>query len=180
MSGMTREVLQFARGETTVLVRKVYLHRFIDELVTQLNHALAGRSIELQVDARYTGLAFFDEQKILRLAHNLARNAAEAMTGGGRFTVLTDLHDESLVLEFSDDGPGIPPELEGRLFELFASGKEGGTGLGLAIVKKIVDEHGGKISYSSVSGEGTTFRVLLPVKKSESVEANKADRAQAG
>ncbi|HUH01369.1 MAG TPA: GAF domain-containing protein [Kofleriaceae bacterium] len=165
MSGMTREVLQFARGESNVLVRKVYMHRFLDELVTQLNHALAGRGIELRVDARYTGVAFFDEQKILRVAHNLARNAAEAMTQGGVFTITTDSVGEDMSLEFRDDGPGIPPEMEGRLFEMFASGKEGGTGLGLAIVKKIVDEHGGEISYQSHPGAGTSFRVVLPVTR---------------
>lgn len=181
MSGMTREVLQFARGESNVLVRKVYLHRFIEELVTQLNHALAGRGIELEVDARYTGLAYFDEQKILRVAHNIARNAAEAMTGGGRFTVITDEVGDSILLEFRDNGPGIPPELEGRLFELFASGKEGGTGLGLAIVKKIVDEHGGEIHYESAAGQGTSFRVLLPAKKPETVGPPKENpHAQAG
>jgi signal transduction histidine kinase len=179
MSGMTREVLQFARGETAVLVRKVYMHRFIDELVTQLNHALAGRGIELEVDAQYTGVAFFDEQKILRLAHNIARNAAEAMDSGGRFTIVTANDDDQLVLEFRDDGPGIPPELEGRLFELFASGKEGGTGLGLAIVKKIVDEHGGEISYQSAPGDGTTFRVCLPAKKADAADAPE-EQARAG
>ena len=165
MSGMTREVLQFARGETNVLVRKVYLHRFLDELVTQLNHALAGRGIELVLDARYTGLAYFDEQKILRVAHNIARNVADAMATGGTFRITTDRDGDQICLEFADSGPGIPPELEGRLFELFASGKEGGTGLGLAIVKKIVDEHGGEVTYDSAPGEGTTFRVRLPAKR---------------
>jgi signal transduction histidine kinase len=179
MSGMTREVLQFARGESNVLVRKVYMHRFLDELVTQLNHALAGRRIELRVDAKYTGVAFFDEQKILRVAHNLARNAAEAMTDGGVFTVTTDAIGDDLSLEFGDDGPGIPLEMEGRLFEMFASGKEGGTGLGLAIVKKIVDEHGGDITYESRLGAGTTFKVVLPAKREADV-ASQADGESAG
>jgi signal transduction histidine kinase/putative methionine-R-sulfoxide reductase with GAF domain len=167
MSGMTREVLQFARGETNVLVRKVYLHRFLDELVTQLKHALAGRNVTLKVDAQYNGVAFFDEQKVLRLVHNLARNAADAMEQGGEFRITTRAEEGDLVLEFADTGPGIPKQMEGRLFELFASGRDSGTGLGLAIVKKIVDEHGGDIDYESAPGQGTTFRVRLPGKEPE-------------
>jgi len=166
MSGMTREVLAFARGETEVLVRKVYLHRFLDELVTQLKHALAGRGVELHLDAEYTGVAFFDEQKMLRLIHNLARNAADAMPDGGEFRITARADEETLFFEFADTGSGIPMELEGRLFDLFASAKSGGTGLGLAIAKKIVDEHAGEISYSSKPGQ-TVFRVSLPLKRPE-------------
>jgi signal transduction histidine kinase len=162
MSGMTREVLAFARGETNVLVRKVYMHRFLEDVMTQLEHALAGRNIALGLDAQYTGIAYFDEQAMLRLVHNLARNAAEAMPTGGEFNIATRTSGDHLVFEFVDSGGGIPPELEGRLFELFASAKPGGTGLGLAICKKIVDEHGGDISCESVPGRGTTFRVRLP------------------
>jgi signal transduction histidine kinase len=163
MSGMTKEVLAFARGETTILVRKVYLNRFLEQLEKQLRHSLEGRGIELEIDARFAGVAHFDEQKLMRLAQNLARNAADAMPGGGRLRIATRTEGESLVLEFSDEGPGIPAELEGRLFELFESGREGGTGLGLAIVKKIVDEHNGSIRYASAAGRGTTFTITLPL-----------------
>ena len=171
MSGMTREVLAFARGETNVLVRKVYLHRFLDEVMTQLGHALAGRNIALVLDASYTGVAYFDEQAMLRLIHNLARNAADAMPSGGEFRIATRIDGPHLVLEFGDSGPGIPPELEGRLFELFATAKPGGTGLGLAICKKIVDEHQGDISCESAPGRGTLFRVKLPKGRPEGLPA---------
>lgn len=167
MSGMTREVLAFARGETNVLVRKVYLNRFLDDVMTQLEHALAGRNIALGLDAGYTGVAYFDEQAMLRLIHNLARNAADAMEEGGEFRIATRCDRDSLFFEFADNGPGIPAELEGRLFELFASAKPGGTGLGLAICKKIVDEHGGNITCDSVTDRGTTFRVVLPNHRPE-------------
>ncbi len=61
-------------------------------------------------------------------------------------------------------GSGIPPELRGRLFELFATNKKGGTGLGLAIVKKIVDDHRGTITCDSGS-TGTTFTIELPIRR---------------
>jgi signal transduction histidine kinase len=162
MSGMTREVLAFARGESNVLIRKVYLNRFVQEVKTQLEHVLAGKQVALVIDASFTGAAYFDEQSLMRLVHNLARNAAEAMAGQpGTFSIRFADDEERLLMSFSDDGPGIPAELEGRLFELFASAKKGGTGLGLAICKKIVDEHHGTITCES-SPSGTTFRVALP------------------
>ncbi|HTJ43081.1 MAG TPA: GAF domain-containing protein [Kofleriaceae bacterium] len=177
MSGMTREVLAFARGDADIFIRKVYLHRFLEEVVQQLKHALAGRGIELEVDAKYDGTAFFDEQKMLRVIHNLARNAADAMPEGGKFRLTTSVEGDEdqgwLVFEISDDGPGIPAEVQGRLFELFATGKKGGTGLGLAIVKKIVDDHHGTIAWES-GPTGTTFKIRLPRRRTQGVEAEAA------
>src|SRR5690606_29097806 len=118
MSGMTREVLAFARGETEVLIRRVFLHRFFEEVSNQLKHALTGRNVELHIDARYNGTAYFDEHKVMRLLHNLTRNAAEAMDDGGTIRITSSLEtdggEETLVLEVADNGPGIPAELEGK------------------------------------------------------------------
>jgi signal transduction histidine kinase len=164
MSAMTRELLSFARGESQLLVRKVYLHRWIPEVKGQLERELAGKKVELVVEERYKGAAFFDENKMFRLIHNLARNAAQAMEAGGRFTITVDTDGPELTLAFADTGPGIPEAMQGRVFEAFATaGKRDGTGLGLAIVKKIVDEHQGRISYESQRGQGTTFLVTLPL-----------------
>jgi signal transduction histidine kinase len=162
MAGMTKEVLAFARGDTDLVVRKVYVNRFMEELNTQLGAATAGRGVELTVEPRYDGIAYFDEQKLLRVFHNLARNAIEAMPDGGRLHVESSQDGDSLVWSVKDTGPGIPPELRGRLFELFATGKKGGTGLGLAIVKKIVDDHRGTITCDSDSS-GTKFVIRLPM-----------------
>jgi signal transduction histidine kinase/putative methionine-R-sulfoxide reductase with GAF domain len=164
MAGMTREVLAFARGETDLVMRKVYLHKFIEDLTTQLGAATAGRGIDFEVAATFDGVAYFDEQKLLRVFHNLARNAIEAMPEGGKLRVEEDQHGDMLRWRVIDTGGGVPPELRGRLFELFATGKKGGTGLGLAIVKKIVDDHHGTISCDSGSG-GTTFTLELPIRR---------------
>jgi len=168
MSSMTREVLQFARGESNLLLRKVYLHKFLDEITAHLEQEFTGKNIKLKVEPIYRGVAYFDEAKLLRVIHNIARNAAQAMAahGGGTFTLTVSTLGGQLVFSFADTGPGIPAEIEGRLFELFAtSGKKDGSGLGLAIVKKIVEEHGGEISYHSKPGQGTTFVISLPLDR---------------
>jgi len=165
IGAMQREVLEFARGEKSVLVRKVYVQKFFDDVREQLEGELARRGVELVVDVQERGTARFDEGKMLRVVNNLARNAAEAMgPGGGKFVikVTRDKESKDLVVSFSDTGPGIPKQIEHRLFQSFVtSGKEGGTGLGLAIVKKIAEEHGGKVSVQS-SSRGATFKLRIP------------------
>ncbi len=164
LTGMTREVLAFARGATDLVVRKVYVNRFAEELTTQLGAAVAGRGIDFLVEARYDGLAYFDEQKLLRVFHNLASNAIEAMPEGGNLRVLIDKDGDALVIQVKDTGPGIPAHIHARLFEMFATGKKGGTGLGLAIVKKIVDDHHGTIRCDT-GPTGTTFVIRLPIRR---------------
>jgi signal transduction histidine kinase len=164
MAGMTREVLAFARGDTDLVLRKVYVHRFADELRTQLGAAVQGRGIAFAVDARYDGIAYFDEQKLMRVFHNLISNAIEAMPDGGELRIAIDRDGEDLVWSVRDTGPGIPAEVRARMFELFASGRKGGTGLGLAIVKKIIDDHRGEIR-PETGPSGTTFVVRLPLHR---------------
>jgi signal transduction histidine kinase len=168
MAGMTREVLLFARGESNLLVRKQFLHAFIETIKQQLERELSARKVRLIVEPRFVGAAYFDEHKMFRVVHNLARNAAQAMTDGGTFTVAVDSDGADLILTFTDTGPGIPEAVRGRLFTAFATaGKEDGTGLGLAIVKKIVDEHAGRIHWDSRPGAGTSFKITLPLNRPE-------------
>jgi len=162
MNGMIREILAFARGDTELLLTAVPLNLFFDEVNTQLRRALEQQKVELQLEPGCTDTIRVDRVKLLRLVANLANNAAAAMKEGGNFTFRSTREGERVLLEFEDDGPGIPEQLEGRLFDVFATGG-GGTGLGLAIVKRIVEQHDGSIAVESQKGQGTRFRVWLPV-----------------
>nr|HEX4317727.1 GAF domain-containing protein [Kofleriaceae bacterium] len=166
MAGMTREVLAFARGDTDLVVRKVYVNRFTEELAQQLGAATAGRGVDFELVPGFDGIAYFDEQKLLRVFHNLASNALDAMPDGGHLEVRVAKDGDDLVWTVRDTGPGIPPQVQGRMFELFATGKKGGTGLGLAIVKKIVDDHRGSIRCDTGPG-GTTFTIRVPAGRGE-------------
>ena len=170
MAGMTREVLAFARGDTDLVVRKVYMNKFSEDLQMQLSAAIAGRGIELVVDGKYDGIAYFDEQKLLRVFHNLTSNAVEAMPDGGKLKVLLDREGDELLISVGDTGAGIPAAVHARLFELFATGRKGGTGLGLAIVKRVVSDHRGTIRCETGS-TGTTFVIKLPLHRSEGAES---------
>lgn len=163
---MARDVLAYARGESPLLIGKVRLDAFLRDLRSQLEPELEKHSVHLEIEAGFEDVAWFDEAKLLRAIYNLARNAVEAMPEGGTFRVATRREDARLVLELSDTGKGIPPEITEQLFTPFATaGKEGGTGLGLATVKKIVDEHGGTISVRSSSDTGACFRIELPLER---------------
>ncbi len=171
MNGMTREVLAFARGDSDLFIRKVYLSRFLEEVIEQLQHELSGKSIDIKLEASFNGVAYFDENKMLRAIHNLVRNAMQAMPEGGEIIIKTMHDDNNVIFEFEDNGPGIPIEMQGRLFDPFTTaGKKSGTGLGLAIVKKIIDDHEGEITVSSAENMGTCFSVRLPKREEEQVE----------
>jgi signal transduction histidine kinase/putative methionine-R-sulfoxide reductase with GAF domain len=162
LTGMQREVLEFARGERTLFVRRVYLHKFFGDLKRQLELELRDTPIELRLNIDTKVVARFDEARVARAVHNLCRNAIEAMAKGGVLTLKGKLDGPDLLITVSDTGPGIPKAIEHRLFQSFVTmGKEGGTGLGLAIVKKIVEEHGGSVSVKS-SSRGSSFELRLP------------------
>jgi signal transduction histidine kinase len=174
LTGMQREVLEFARGERTLFMRRVYLHKFFGDLRRQLELELTGLPIELKLNIDTKVVARFDEARVARAVHNLARNAIEAMSQGGILTLKGKLDGKDLLIVVSDTGPGIPPAIEHRLFQSFVThGKEGGTGLGLAIVKKIVEEHGGNVRVKS-SPRGATFELRLP--QPQRVESKPASR----
>ncbi|WP_339639957.1 two-component system sensor histidine kinase NtrB [Jannaschia helgolandensis] len=116
-----------------------------------------------------------DPDQLQQVFLNLLKNAAQVAEHDGEITIRTFYElslrvrrpDGSggsvpLQIEIIDNGPGIPPELAGNLFEPFVSGRENGTGLGLALVSKIVQDHDGWISVDSVPGR-TVFRISLPL-----------------
>jgi signal transduction histidine kinase len=133
------------------------------ELEEQLEREFERSRVDLRVVTGYTGAARFDENKMKRAILNLARNALDAMPDDGRFTLSVDREGDEVVFRATDTGPGIPDAIADKLFESFVSaGKKNGTGLGLAIVKKIVEEHGGAVTFKTKAGRGTTFEVRIP------------------
>jgi CheY-like chemotaxis protein len=105
-----------------------------------------------------------DIGQLERVVTNLAVNARDAMTTGGRLDIGLTGHGKEVVLSVSDTGPGIEPHLLPHVFEPFFTTKSQGkgTGLGLATCYGIVRQAGGRIEVDSVVGVGTTFRVVLP------------------
>lgn len=165
MTSMIKELLQFVRGESSILIRKVFLQQFTIEIDDMLRRLVAGKpGIALEVKAAYRGALRMDDLKMKRAIANLAKNAIEAMGDQGKLTFAIEQVGDQVEFSIADTGPGLPPEMEGRLFEQFAThGKKEGTGLGLALVKRIVDDHHGEVRVTSRPGEGATFRLRVPL-----------------
>ena len=110
-----------------------------------------------------------EENQIRQIIWNLATNGVRAMKSGGRLRLGARIdpgtggQPESVVLEVSDEGVGIPADQLDAIFQPFRSTFSKGTGLGLAIVHRIVSDYGGEIHVSSTPGRGTTVSVRLPV-----------------
>jgi signal transduction histidine kinase len=104
-----------------------------------------------------------DRSPMERVFQNLIGNAIEAMTNGGKVQVRAERGVEDVAVVVQDNGPGIPPEIAGDLFQPFATaGKANGVGLGLALSRKTVLSHGGDLSREPCAA-GARFRVRLPV-----------------
>ncbi len=130
---------------------------------------LAG--IELVFSSESSRPIVADRTRIAQLLDNLISNAIKFTPRGGHVDVVVDASDEFAVIEVRDDGFGISPEEQEKLFERFFRTRSAndmaiaGTGLGLSITKAIVDAHGGSISVESTEHQGTTFRVELPTER---------------
>jgi signal transduction histidine kinase len=108
-----------------------------------------------------------DETQLKQVFLNIILNAAQAMEGNGKLTIATVTDKKQIKVKITDTGPGIPPEVMGKLFSPFFTTKEKGTGLGLAISYGIVERHQGKIDVETDLGKGSTFIITLPVIVSE-------------
>ena len=106
-----------------------------------------------------------DQYRIRRVIDNLVKNAVEAMPNGGILTLNVDAEDGMALMSVSDTGCGIKDDIARNLFTPLFTTKPSGIGLGLAICRQVVMAHGGSITFKSRVGEGTIFRVALPLKQ---------------
>ena len=104
-----------------------------------------------------------DRESIHRAAVNLVRNAIQASPPGGQVTVTAETSGRSALLRIQDDGAGLDPELDGRFFDAFVTGRTTGTGLGLALVKRVAEDHGGTVSLTDREGGGAEAILSLPI-----------------
>jgi signal transduction histidine kinase len=111
---------------------------------------------------------------------NLLLNAVQAMPEGGLVTVGAQTERQKLRLEVRDNGPGIPTEIQEKVFAPFFTTRPGGTGLGLAIARRIARGMGGEIRLESVVGKGSTFRVELPLTLPPTLTATKDETESHG
>jgi len=159
------EFLEFARGRTPE-VKLVDPNRIAQKVVELFRDKAAMSGITLADDLEERiPYALMDEAGIQACLENLVSNAIDACEVGegvgGQVVIRTRERDGSLFIEVADDGVGIDYEIHKKVFTTFFStkGANKGTGLGLLTTRKIVQQHGGKVSFESTVGEGSVFRL---------------------
>ena len=165
---IVQNLLAFARPSTDAKT-EISINASVETVLQLRQHELGLNNIELEVDLEpVLPPSIADRHQIEQVILNLIVNAEQAMTaahGGGRLLVRTKLKDDQVVIQISDNGPGIPQENLSRIFDPFFTTKEigKGTGLGLSLCYSIVRDHGGSIRAYSEPAEGATFTIELPI-----------------
>ena len=162
MLDMTQELLDFARGESSLQMHRIPAAAVLTELDSELR-SLVPTTVHLVREDDCRAEITVDCGRFARVLLNLAKNAVEAMPKGGILWLTLAEHGGKVVFRVADTGCGIPEDLLPSIFEPFVTrGKSKGTGLGLAIVKSVVESHHGTIAVQSTPGKGTSFEITLP------------------
>jgi len=143
------------------------LHRGLDTTLNVVNNELKYKADVIKEYGDIPEVECIPSQ-INQVVMNLLINAAHAIEGFGRIVLRTKFANDEICLEVEDTGKGIEPKVLNRIFEPFFTTKPvgKGTGLGLALSYNIVQKHRGRIEVNSKLGEGTRFRVYLPIRQS--------------
>jgi two-component system NtrC family sensor kinase len=157
------------------------LNQVIDRCVRLVQHKLDMGGIQLNLDlATELPPVHCDPAQIEQVVLAMVINAIDAMPQEGNLWISARVNAGAIELIIRDDGIGIPEEHLAHIFEPFYTTKEaGGSGLGLAISQNIVERHGGHIELKSVVGEGTTFKIVLPIDSQRPAAAMQGDRTPA-
>ncbi len=171
VSEIVKDLLNFARNnpekdKNEILNMNYVIQKSLD--LTRHNLKVEGIEIQLNLDPdirQFPG----NTNQWLQVFVNLLVNAQQALPRGGKILIETRQNDGKLNICFRDNGPGIPEEMQSRIFDSFYTTKagQGGTGLGLSITKKIVEKHGGTISVKNAPEQGAEFVIRVPVQEEE-------------
>lgn len=125
------------------------------------------RMEDIEIVREYGALPqlYVDPELIKTCLYNIILNSFQAMPKGGQLLIRTKVTDNKFYLVVEDSGVGIPKDKEARIFDPFFTTKSSGLGLGLALTKRVIEEHKGKVSFTSTEGVGTAMTIILPMEK---------------
>ena len=163
---LIRTLMNFARPEPEV-TREVAVEEILDRALALIAETARKRGIVTERDFGAEFPLNVQSERLERAFLDLLVNACEAMERHGAIEIRERKEGQQVLVEFEDDGPGIPGELMEKIFQPFFTTKEDGTGLGLSIATRIIEEHRGNLTASSNGIRGTVFTLRLPVKEQQ-------------
>ena len=169
LNNTVEEVLQFSRRGTQDKKQEETETEPLSQVIDRVTSLLAGhlqkKDISLTVNGWEEGKScYVAGDKLLQVFLNIILNAIDAVPPKGELTIETKKDAAGCTVSVTDNGVGIPADLQEKIFAPFYSTKDGGTGLGLSISKTIVESYGGTLTLSEAEGGGACFTVSLPSK----------------
>jgi signal transduction histidine kinase len=168
------ELEEFVKGFEDVAEKEVRsfvkedIKGIVNEVLNTWRPSLLKKGISLMADMPEESVEIMANRRVLKTALlHILRNALEASPIGGVVHVTVTRQEGKPTVIISDQGPGIPPDVQKRLFAAPVTTKPGGTGLGLFLVKEILEEHQGEIGIESTQGKGTTVTCRFPIRWKE-------------
>lgn len=163
-AAIVKTLLSLAREEK--FHRAHYPLKSLLQEILDLLRGQMSKNIDIQLEISDETVMFADKQKIQQVFINLLKNSIDAVGGAGTIRIQARQSLTGLEITISDDGQGIPKQLQGKIFDPFFTTKDTGqgSGLGLFIVHDIIIQHGGSIKAESM-GRGTIFTIILPAKE---------------
>ncbi|MBN1683274.1 ATP-binding protein, partial [Candidatus Bathyarchaeota archaeon] len=158
ISNIIREIL----AKSTIIEGIIEANRSIRNLIETF-HFPRNIRLNTQYDENLI-IIEIEEEKFRRIMNNLLMNAVEAMPDGGSLSVKLTAKEDVAYIDVEDTGSGIPESQLNTIFSLFNTTKEGHSGLGLAFCKNAAESVGGSINIKSTDEDGTTFRLIFPIR----------------
>jgi two-component system sensor histidine kinase KdpD len=179
LNRIIRNVLDMTRIESgAITVRKEWLHieEIVGAVLNRLSEKLKGHAVKINIPADLP-LVAFDPLLIEQVLMNLLENAARYTPADSEFALSASIRDADVLVEIADNGRGIGPGEEERIFDKFfrSSAAAGGIGLGLTICKAIITAHGGRIWAENRAEGGAIFRFTLPIDERPPVVETEGD-----
>jgi two-component system NtrC family sensor kinase len=163
------QLLEFAgkRSSDNDPVKLLDVGKVLDGIIALNRKFFEKENIRIEADIQPLELIYGSKDHLEQVFMNLVLNAKAAMKPGGTLRIRAHMEQTEAVLEFEDDGGGIPDEYINKVFDPFFSTKPNGTGLGLFVSYGIIQSHHGTIEVNSVVNKGTRFTIRLPVHIAE-------------
>jgi len=162
VNAIIQRFLKFARPPQLMLAPSD-----LDELIEQYRPVLEGeaeaKGLHFRLKACSESKVSIDREQMQQVLLNLVQNAVEATQENGIVTVTAGKRSGTAFIEVVDTGKGIPGKMLSQIFNLYFTSKDNGTGMGLSIANQIIQAHGGILEVESREGEGSVFRIILPL-----------------
>jgi signal transduction histidine kinase len=178
MQSLINRVVRVLQEEPEATQYEVTLTELVEMLSRKLQPATAAAGVAFQTGVAPAGaLSNHEADLVLLIIENLVQNALDATPAGKAVRLAVCKEGDRVVIEVADEGPGLPPEMQARLFTPCTSPKKGGSGIGLAISQQLAKHLGAELCLKHTSSKGCTFRLALPRLESPAERGTEAATA---